>query len=168
MIGVAILALALAGGAAFGLTNSVGKARDAALKADNPAPISNTNAKTTTGYPECAKKAGLPVPKGMKPISGTELSSPTEYCSADLSSSLRVAEVVARYQQALREANWKFQVIGPTGTEGRVVALSAPKCGTLAVARPKGEKTTTIRVFVSDQYCQATRFSPAPTPSRSN
>lgn len=162
-IGATILVMALGAGVAFGLMNSVQKAREQAFD-QRPGPVPTISAPPREkGLPACAKRLKFPVPAGVTPVSGHGLGQP-DTCQAELTSKLTIKQLEGLYRAALRDAGWKFSVI-PTGTEMAILfQIEKPTCGTFAVTRAKGEKVSKVQLFVGTGNCPQLR-TPSPNPS---
>jgi hypothetical protein len=151
--GAALVVVAIALGAIFGLTNS---AAPSIPKANNQ--VLQPNVKQFTGFPPCAKAARFPQPAGVKATNGQQYDGSKgipPYCIATMTSTLAPKTVLSRYQSALRAAKWKFTVL-PVNPASKAFALqlASPQCGSVTIQPPppgaKGElNRTTIMVVLA-------------------
>ncbi len=126
-LGAAILIVAIAAGTAFGVMNG----------GETPLASAGQGGKTPTlikGLPDCVKKYKFPIPEGFKPVNGYA-DETTGSCIATLSTRLSVSDAYAKYQAALKAANWTFAKAKATkGQRFRSLTLKSPRCGFVTIA----------------------------------
>jgi hypothetical protein len=125
-IGLAVLLVIVAGGAAFGLTN---KYKPATTSAGGVTPGGAAPSTVRGKLPDCAK--GFPVPAIAKPYSG-QSSNANNTCVALLTSQSKATDVANAFRAALTKAGYKFTVKAGVGG-ATVITLTSPRCGNLQI-----------------------------------
>ena len=157
-VGAAILVASLGAGVAFGLTNSVQKAREAHQQQGMRGTLDdNTSARQEEGLPACAEEARFPVPAGVEAVRGVSMDAPTAFCSAELQSELPLRQVIDRYRAALREAGWTIQALPDQAPGVRLFLITEPECGTLVISGRNDEPHREVKMFIGEQQCDLVR-----------
>jgi hypothetical protein len=127
-IGAIVLVIALAGGLAFGFTNT-------AVSTAVPKARVNPPASEFKGLPPCATRIHLPTPTGFTPTAGSEVKG-LNNCNVLFTSTLTVDVAFSRFVAALRGKGWSVSP-GRPATTFRTARLGGRSCGALTlVAQP--------------------------------
>jgi hypothetical protein len=132
-MGIAVLAIVVAGSAVFGTINSV-----LLEPKGNP---SDLLAGTVRGkLPDCAK--GFPLTTGLKPQYGFGTGAA---CQAVLSSTKTPSQIAAEFRALLKSKNYVFTEGGTAGSV--ILTVTKPRCATLAVV--PGDTGATVAVALT-------------------
>lgn len=135
-LGAAILAVAVLGGAGFGLTGEAVPGRATQQRAN---PVKQYQGK----LPPCGTAAEFPVPTGVELQLSFQL--PEDNCNITFTSKLTLSKLVASYKTALKGAGWKFTTT--PSPKAMTFMLTTPRCGTLSLnelgALPNGATPST-------------------------
>ena len=162
-LGAAVLALAIAGGAAFGLMNDAGEAL-AAARGDSGSFLgqdgsvqNGTQPDIEQGLPACVKDLGFTTPDGVTAIQGFS-SEANGICLAQFTSEEPVAAVAKVFQDAMKRAGWTFEVVAATAGSktARVFEVRAPKCGQVSIAEGVSEEDQrSVQVYLGGpEFCR--------------
>ena len=107
--------------------------------------------KTVKGFPDCAKKAGLPRPAGFTATGGQESTDKSlQQCSVSFTITASLATTAQRLERALRAANWKFTVNKTAASKAtRYYLLTSPKCGQAFVFSQTAPATKTRKAITT-------------------
>jgi len=162
-LGAAVLALAIAGGAAFGLMNDAGEAL-AAARGDSGSFLGQdgsvqdgTQPDIEQGLPACVKDLGFTTPDGVTATQGFS-SEANGICTAQFTSKKKLDDVANVFLASMRQAGWTVEALeGSTGAAtARLFSVSAPICGTVQIFEDPANKQRTIQALLGGQdFCVA-------------
>jgi hypothetical protein len=139
-IGAVVVVIALAGGLAFGFTNTAVSTAVPKIKENPPATQSK-------GLPPCAKRLHVPTPTGFTALSGSEVKG-LNNCSVQYSSSLPLKTGFDRFVAALQGSGWTVTT-GRSSAIYELASLSGRTCGTLTTAQTQPKTLVTLVNLIS-------------------
>jgi hypothetical protein len=123
-IGAIVVVIALAGGLAFGFTNT-------AVSTEVPSVRTPQPASTFKGLPPCARTYHMPTPDGFTPLSGSQIRGIAS-CNALFTTGIGLDPGFRRFVAALQKAGWTVTP-GRSGPSYRLASLRGRLCGNLTL-----------------------------------
>lgn len=158
-IGLAVLVLAVAGSAAFGVTQNISPyslATDGGDGGDGGL----GNSVLRDQFPKCAE--GFPRPADAKPREGVEQRGQIS-CVFTYATAMTPDELLKFYETELKKAGYTFTPIPSRGEGvGHAMTFTAPKCGSMSLQRAQGASESNVIVAVGGP-CPTARPGSTPT-----
>lgn len=165
-LGAGILALAIAGGAAFGVMNDPGEAL-ARARGDRVGSSFDPGQtpEVEQGLPSCMKDLGFATPSGVTATQG--FSAANDVCTASFTSKTPLAKLASDMLAAMKSAGWKVQAVKDGTTETtRIFTVTEPRCGNVSILDDTTKNTRAIQVLLGDeQLCAAIEAQRNQTPN---
>ncbi|HVL89230.1 MAG TPA: hypothetical protein VM841_03235 [Actinomycetota bacterium] len=147
-IGLAVLLLAIAGSALFGITQNVSPY---ALATGRPTTDGGGDGGVASNvlrdeFPKCAE--GFPRPADAKPREGVEQKGQSP-CVFTFSTAETPDELLKFYTSELKKDGWSVQALPSRGEGiGHAMTFSSPKCGSMSMQRAQGASESNVIVAV--------------------
>lgn len=141
-LGAGVLGGSLLLGAVFGVLNDVSTGQSG-LAGQSP------QVNYTQGYPDCARNAGVPLPDGVTPGTGT-VSEDTGFCVAQMTSQIGALKLLQTYARSLKTTGWTIVYDSRKDKAsaqllGQLQAEKGDTCASVTITKnPQGEGRSVI------------------------